>query len=61
MKKDLIEILFKEFSKDKETIKKNLLQVMDTIVLETKDKYGSLTMTIQYTSKKEREYDKNNK
>ena len=61
MRKDLIEVLFKEFLKDKETIKKNLLQVMDTIVLETKDKYGSLTMTIQYKNNKEREYDKNNK
>lgn len=61
MKKDLIDILFKEFSKDKEIIKKNLLQVMDTIVLETKDEYGSLTMTIQYKNNKEREYDKNNK
>lgn len=61
MRKDLIEVLFKEFLKDKETIKKNLLKVMDTIVLETKDKYGSLTMTIQYKNNKEREYDKNNK
>lgn len=60
MKKDLIDILFKEFLKDKETIKKNLLQVMDTIVLETKDEYGSLTMTIQYKNNKERKYDKNN-
>lgn len=61
MKKELIDILFKEFLKDKETIKKNLLKVMDTIVLETKDKYGSLTITIQYKNNKEREYDKNNK
>lgn len=61
MKKDLIDILFKEFSKNIETIKKNLLQVMDTIVLEAKHNYGSVTMTIQYKNNKEREYDKNNK
>ena len=48
MKKELIDTLFKEFEKDKSLIKKNLLQVMNTIVLQAKDKYGTLTMTIQY-------------
>lgn len=43
--------MFEEFEKDKVTIKKNLLQAMDTIILATKDDYGTLTMTIKYEKK----------
>ena len=48
MKKELIDKLFNEFDKDKYIIKRNLLEVMDIIHLETKDKYGTLTLTIKY-------------
>lgn len=48
MKQELIKKLFDEFEKDKEVIKNNLLQAMDTVMLETKDKYGKITMTIKY-------------
>lgn len=48
MKKDLIEVLYKEFKKDKETIKQNLLHYIDTIRLETSDEYGKLTLIIAY-------------
>ena len=51
MKKELIKKMFEEFEKDKVTIEKNLLQVMDTIILATKDNYGTLTMTINYERK----------
>lgn len=51
MKKELIEKLFKEFEKDKETIEKNLMQVMEQIMLETSDNYGKLTLTIKYERK----------
>ena len=51
MKKELIKKMFEEFEKDKVTIEKNLLQVMDTIILSTKDNYGTLTMTIKYERK----------
>ena len=53
MKKELIKKMFEEFEKDKFTIEKNLLQVMDTIILATKDNYGTLTMTIKYERKGE--------
>jgi len=48
MKKELIDKLFDEFDKDKDTIKRNLLEVMNIIHLETKNKYGKLTLTIKY-------------
>ena len=51
MKYNLVEELFRVFEKDKIVIKKNLLKIMNTIVLETKDKYGTLTMTIHYEKK----------
>ena len=51
MKEELINVLFEEFEKDKEIIKKNLLQYMDTTYLETSDKYGKLTMSIIYRRK----------
>ena len=51
MKKELIKTLFQEFEKDKETIEKNLMQVMEQIMLETSDNYGKLTLTIKYERK----------
>lgn len=47
-RQELINKLFDEFDKDKDIIKRNLLEVMDIIHLETKDKYGKLTLTIKY-------------
>ena len=47
-RQELIDRLFDEFDKDKDIIKRNLLEVMDIIHLETKDKYGTLTLTIKY-------------
>ena len=55
MKKELIEKLLSEFDKDREVIVRNLLEVMDVIMLETKDKYGKITMTIKYESNDENE------
>lgn len=55
MKKQLIDKLYDEFEKDKEVIKRNLLEVMDCIVLETRDKYGKIKMTIKYERKGENE------
>jgi hypothetical protein len=51
MKKELIKRLFDEFDKDKELIARNLMEVLETIILETKDDYGTLTMTIKYERK----------
>ena len=51
MKKELIKRLFDEFDKDKELIERNLMEVLETIILETKDDYGTLTMTIKYERK----------
>ena len=48
MKKELIERLFNEFDNDREVIVKNLLEVMDMIVLATTDDYGKIIMTIKY-------------
>lgn len=47
-RQELIDKLFDEFDKDKEIIKRNLLEVMNVIHLETNDKYGKLTLTIIY-------------
>ena len=51
MKDRLIKVLFEEFEKDKDIIKENLMKVMEIITLETKDDYGTLTMTIKYERK----------
>ena len=48
MKQELIKKIFNEFEKDKKLIKSNLLETMDIIILEVKDKYGKITMTIKY-------------
>lgn len=58
MKKELIDKLFDEFDKDKDIIKRNLLEVMNIIHFETKDKYGKLTLTIKY--ERNDENDRNN-
>ena len=51
MKKELIDTLYKEFEKDKELIKKNLMQYMDSVYLETSDEYGKVTLLIKYERK----------
>ncbi|MBR5227537.1 MAG: hypothetical protein IKV94_02760 [Clostridia bacterium] len=48
MKSNLIDTLFKVFEKDKLVIKKNLMQVMDEIVLQTQDEYGKVCLIIKY-------------
>lgn len=48
MRKELIEKLFIEFEKDKNTIKRNLLEAMDVVVLQTNDNYGTVKLTITY-------------
>lgn len=48
MKKELIEKLLNEFDNDREVIVRNLLEVMDMIILETKDKYGKIKLIINY-------------
>ena len=55
MKEELINKLFKELEKDKDTIKENLLKVLDVIVLESADEYGKLTLTIKYEGKMKNE------
>lgn len=52
MREYLVDKLLEEFDKDKDTIKKNLLEVMNYIILETKDKYGKITLTIKYERNK---------
>lgn len=48
-KEKMIDTLFEEFEKDKEVIKKNLLYVMDFIVLEVENESGKkITLTIDY-------------
>ena len=48
MKKELLEKLLNEFDKDREVIIRNLLEVMDMIVLATNDDYGKIILTIKY-------------
>ena len=55
MKKELLEKLLEEFDKDREIIKRNLLEVMDMIVLATNDDYGKIIMTIKYERKEKDE------
>lgn len=55
MKKELINKLYDEFEKDKEVIKRNLLEVMDMVYLYAKDEYGKVTMTIKYERNEEDE------
>lgn len=55
MKKELIEKLLNEFDNDREVIVRNLLEVMDMIVLATTDDYGKIIMTIKYERREENE------
>ena len=55
MKKELIDKLLNEFDNDREVIVKNLLEVMDMIVLATTDDYGKIIMTIKYERREENE------
>ena len=55
MKKELIERLLNEFDNDREVIVRNLLEVMDMIVLATTDDYGKIIMTIKYERRDEDE------
>ena len=55
MKKELIERLLNEFDNDREVIVKNLLEVMDMIVLAATDDYGKIIMTIKYERREENE------
>lgn len=48
MKRNLIDTLFRLFERDKDTIKNNLLKVMDEVILQSSDKYGKVTMVIKY-------------
>ena len=48
MKKELIDKLLNEFDKDREVIVRNLLEVMDMIILEAKDDYGKFKLIINY-------------
>lgn len=48
MKKELIEKLLNEFDNDREVIVRNLLEVMDMIVLEASDNYGKFKLIINY-------------
>ena len=53
-KSELIDKLFNEFDKDKEIIKRNLLEVMNTVILEAKDKEMYISMTINVSRKDEK-------
>ncbi len=55
MKKELIKKLLNEFDNDREVIVRNLLEVMDMIVLATTDDYGKIIMTIKYERRDENE------
>lgn len=46
-KEELIEKLFKEFEKDKNIIKLNLLKAMDCVCLKTTNEYNEIEMTIK--------------
>ena len=51
MKEELIDKVLDELCKDKETIKKNLMLVMDNVVLQGENESGSLTIEIMYRRK----------
>lgn len=59
MKKELIERLLNEFDNDREVIIRNLLEVMDMIVLATTDDYGKIIMTIKYERNDENDTNNN--
>lgn len=55
-KSELIDLLYEEFEKDKETIKQNLLLYTDNIILNVKDSYVTVTLNIRITEGED--YDK---
>lgn len=52
MKEQLINKLFEEFEKDKETIKNNLLETMNIIILQANNELGNLKLMITYERNK---------
>lgn len=59
MKKKLIEKLLNEFDNDREVIIRNLLEVMDMIVLEASDNYGKFKLIINYERNDENDTNNN--
>lgn len=59
MKKELIERLLNEFDNDREVIIRNLLEVMDMIVLEASDNYGKFKLIINYERNDENDTNNN--
>ena len=59
MKEKLINTLFNHFDKEKNIIKRNLMEFMDYIWLECSDDYHKITLNIKI-ERKEKD-DKNNK
>lgn len=55
-KSELIDLLYEEFEKDKETIKQNLLLYTDNIILNVKDSCVTVTLNIRITEGED--YDK---
>lgn len=59
MKKELIRKLLDEFDNDREVIIRNLLEVMDMIVLEASDNYGKFKLIINYERNDENDTNNN--
>lgn len=55
-KSELIDLLYEEFEKDKETIKQNLLLYTDNIILNVKNSCVTVTLNIRITEGED--YDK---
>lgn len=55
-KSELIDLLYEEFEKDKETIKQNLLLYTDNIILNVKNSCYTITLNIKITEGED--YDK---
>lgn len=55
-KSELIDLLYEEFEKDKETIKQNLLLYTDNIILNVKNNCYTITLNIRITEGED--YDK---
>ena len=48
MKEKLINKLLEEFEKNKETIKNNLLETMNVIILQANDEFSNIKLMISY-------------
>ena len=55
-KSELIDLLYEEFEKDKDTIKQNLLLYTDNIILNVKNSCYTITLNIRITEGED--YDK---